>query len=276
MYAQNIGRDTGQKQTRKTRPWVLWRPSLRCFPQGVDMYVQAFGRDQDPVRSQTSVSSSATELHVIGRISFFCAILLCSGPHTAGFSRLSVALKTRAGAEKTITRDICETSLRPRASDLPAARRTTGLVSNDTSDPNSFLHGRAGQNLSSCKRQFKKIAPSRRVVCFDRRAATELSFKVPPTRRQHGIQITGAPGAPVSGCKGSDNTRKISVQRSPGVWWQRLTHKLGGDTSERKLLPTATRHNCSKFAPSWPEKRGRCKCGCSRTATTHSSCSGAP
>ena len=31
---------------------------------------------------------------------FFFAILLCSGPHTAGLSRLSVALKTPAGAEK--------------------------------------------------------------------------------------------------------------------------------------------------------------------------------
>ena len=80
-------------------------------------------------------------------------------------------------------------------------------------DTNSFLHERAGQNLSSCKRQFKNS------TC----AATELSSKVPPTGRQRVIQLAGAPGAPVSGCKGSDNSReKQSVQLSdslhPSQW----------------------------------------------------------
>ena len=247
------------------------------------MYVQTFGRDQDPVRSQTSVSSPATELHVIGRISVFAPYFFVL-------------------AHGRIFEAVCG----PRASQL-AARRATGLVSNDTSDPiRSFMSVQDRAALSSCNGALLSVGKGRHPTRWPQRMIQIRSFmsvrdktsraasdnsknslhhdvlcalivvlqpnfllKCLPQGANMEFKLRESASVWMQGLR--QHQRKKSVQRSPGVWWQKLTHNLGGDTSERKLLPTATRHNCSKFAPSWAEKRGKCKCGCSRTATKHSS-----
>ena len=184
-------------------PCVLARPSLRCFPKGVKPYFFVLAHTRQDFRG---------------------CLWRCEHQQVQ---------------KKTITRDICETSSRPRASQL-AARRATGLVSNDTSDRiRSFMSVRdKTSRAASDNSKIRSITTCcvLRSSCCNRTFFFCASHEAPTWNSNYGSSWSASVW--MQGLR--QHQRK---KRSTGVWWQRLTHKLGGDTSGRKLLPTATRHN---------------------------------